>query len=260
MSFRNWLKRRSPAVEILDRDGVRTLRLGGLAIQSAMRLALPERLELHYTRAMMAALLFNDAPRELLMIGLGGGSLARYAYARLPDTRITAVELEPQVVVAARAWFGLPEDDARLRVVVGDGLEYLEGHPQRADLLLLDAFEAHEAPPHLRSDRACAACFNALRQFGILVVNFMAADPQLEPGIARLAAAFAGRVLILPSGDRANTIVFGLRTPARRWPLAQLRARCGVLESRFDLDFATLLKDLQDHNACRDGELLLGTA
>lgn len=259
MSFRNWLKGRSPGVEILDRDGVRTLRLGGLAIQSAMRLALPERLELHYTRAMMAALLFNDGPRELLMIGLGGGSLARYAYARLPDTRITAVELEPQVVAAARAWFGLPDDEVRLQVVVGDGLDYLEAHPKRADLLLLDAFEAHEAPAHLRSARACAACFNALRPFGILAVNFMASDLQLEAGISRLAEAFAGRVLVLPSGDRANTIVFGLRTTARRWPLAELRGRCSSLEARFELDFASLLRDLEQHNACQDGDLLLGT-
>jgi hypothetical protein len=53
------------------------MHLGGTAIQSAMRLATPDMLELHYTRTMMAALLVNDAPRELLMIGLGGGSIVR---------------------------------------------------------------------------------------------------------------------------------------------------------------------------------------
>ena len=259
MSLSNWLKGRSPGVEILDRNGVRSLHLGGQAIQSAMRLATPERLELHYTRAMMAVLLFSDAPRELLMIGLGGGTLARYAYARMPDTRITVVELEPQVVTAARAWFGLPEDDARLQVVVGDGLAYLEAHPARADLLLMDAFEGHEAPAHLRDDRACAACYSALRQFGMLAVNFMAADPKLALGLARLAAAFDGRVLVMPTGDRANTIAFAMRTPVRRWPIEQLKARTGALEARFDLNFTALLKDLIDHNACADGQLLLGS-
>lgn len=259
MSFSNWLKGRSPSVEILDRNGVRSLHLGGQAIQSAMRLATPERLELHYTRAMMAVLLFSDAPRDLLMIGLGGGTLARYAYTHMPDTRITVVELEPQVVSAARAWFGLPDDDSRLRVEVGDGLDYLEAHPQRADLLLMDAFEGHVAPAHLRDERACAACFGALRRFGILAVNFMAADPKLDVGVVRLAAAFDGRVLIMPTGDRANTVVLAFRSPVRRWPLEQLKARTGALEARFDLNFEVLLKDLLDHNACADGHLLLGS-
>ena len=77
MSFKNWLKGRNPGVEILDRNGVRAMQLGGTAIQSAMRLATPDMLELHYTRTMMAAMPFNDAPRELLMIGLGGAAIVR---------------------------------------------------------------------------------------------------------------------------------------------------------------------------------------
>jgi len=90
-------------------------------------------------------------------------------------------------------------------------------------------------------------------------VNFMAADPKLDVGVARLAAAFDGRVLIMPTGDRANTVVLAFRSPVRRWPLEQLKARTGALEARFDLNFEVLLKDLMDHNACADGHLLLGS-
>jgi spermidine synthase len=260
MSFKNWLKGRSPGVEILDRNGVRSLHLGGTAIQSAIRLATPDMLELHYTRTMMAALLFNDAPRELLMIGLGGGSIVRFAYSRLPDTRTTAVEVQPEVVAAARAWFGVPPDDARLNVEVADGLAYLQAHPRSADLLLMDAFEGHESPPHLRTLGAYEACYEALRPHGILVQNFMASDSKLDTCLERLTDAFDRRVLTLPSGDRANTIAFGFRTATRRWPIEHLKARAIRLEQQFELSFQAMLKDLLAHNACSASQLLLGDA
>ena len=53
------------------------LHVGGEAIQSAMRMDDPFALELDYTRCMMAFLLFHPQPRRALMIGLGGGSIAR---------------------------------------------------------------------------------------------------------------------------------------------------------------------------------------
>jgi hypothetical protein len=56
-------------------------------------------LELPYTREMMAGLLLRDPPwpRQALLIGLGAGSLAKFIYHQLPATRITVVEIDPQV-------------------------------------------------------------------------------------------------------------------------------------------------------------------
>src|SRR3989442_2535392 len=58
--------RRRPAIAVSDARGVRTLHVGGEAIQSAMRIAEPEALALDYTRCMMAFLLFHSAPRQAL--------------------------------------------------------------------------------------------------------------------------------------------------------------------------------------------------
>src|SRR5512147_2347829 len=90
------------SVEVSERDGVRYLHLGSDTIQSAMRIARPDDLELSYTRCMLAFLLFVPMPLHVLMIGLGGGSLAKYVLSRMPLTRVTAVEINPQVIAAAR--------------------------------------------------------------------------------------------------------------------------------------------------------------
>ena len=69
---------------VSERFGVRSLHIGSDTIQSAMRLARPNDLELAYTRSMMAFLLFTERPARVLMIGLGGGSLAKFIYHRMP--------------------------------------------------------------------------------------------------------------------------------------------------------------------------------
>ena len=95
------------------------------ATQSAMSLLEPDSLIAPYTRKMMSFLLLNPNPRHIVMLGLGGGSLAKFCYRNLPKTRITVVEIDADVI-AMRDEFLIPRDDSRFRVVHGDGAQYLE--------------------------------------------------------------------------------------------------------------------------------------
>ena len=55
--FSRWRSRRVPGeseIQLSEQGGVRTLHLGSSSVQSAMRLAAPNELELVYTRCMMA--------------------------------------------------------------------------------------------------------------------------------------------------------------------------------------------------------------
>src|SRR6266702_7657353 len=94
------------------------------AVQSAMHLEHPDRLSLAYTRKMMAFLLFNRTPARILLLGLGGGSLAKFCYRRLPYTAVTAIELNPDVI-ALREEFRIPADDERFRVICTDAAGYI---------------------------------------------------------------------------------------------------------------------------------------
>lgn len=75
-------------------------------IQSSMRLDDPCALDFAYTRKMMACLLFVPTPEHLLMVGLGGGSLAKFCHRHLPQTRITVLEIDPDVIALGRAFAG----------------------------------------------------------------------------------------------------------------------------------------------------------
>src|SRR5262245_39859807 len=169
------------------------MHVGGEAIQSAMRIDDPFALALDYTRCMMAFLLFHPEPRRALMIGLGGGSLAKFFHRNLKKTSLRVVELDPEVIAAARQHFALPEDDARLKVETGDGAEALA--PECCDVLVLDAFQDELHVPHLASREFYDGAFLALSEPGAMVVNFMNDDPKFDATLQRLEQSFGGAVL-----------------------------------------------------------------
>lgn len=251
-------RRRASSVEVSEARGVRTLHLGGDAIQSAIRLARPGELELAYTRAMMAFLLFAPAPRELAMIGLGGGSIARFVHERMTGTRMTVVEINAQVVAAARAFFGLPADDDRLAVVVADGADYVAARADAWDALLLDAFEDGRSVPALATQAFYDDCFAALRPGGVFVVNFIADEPRFGAYLARIERAFAGRVFCLPAEDRVNMIVLALKRPAARIAIEPLKRTARELKARYGLPFGGFVRDLVAHNPATAAYLRLG--
>lgn len=232
------------SVEVSEENGLRMLHLGGDAIQSAMLLDAPDALALHYTRAMIGFMLFNAVPRDLLMIGLGGGSIARFVHARMPATRITTVEINAKVVAAARAFFGLPMDDERSQVIVADGGDYVPANPMSADVLLLDAFDDGVAVTALCTERFYNACYAALRDGGVFAQNFIADEPKFITYLQRLERSFEGRVLCLPTGDRVNMIVFGLKIDSRRLLVADLKRAATKLERKFGLPFNNMVADL----------------
>ncbi|MGH8703901.1 MAG: fused MFS/spermidine synthase, partial [Burkholderiales bacterium] len=222
--------RRRPALVVSEKRGVRQLHLGGEAIQSAMRLDDPYALALDYTCCMMAFLLFLPEPRDALMIGLGGGSLAKFFHRSFPRARTRVIERDERVIAAARGHFHLPPDDARLKVEHGDGVEALE--PECCDLLVVDGYEDGSTPAALVSQAFFDAAWAALGEPGALVMNFMDDEPDLDRNVQRIERAFGGAVLCLPALRDPNIIVFALKGAPSNIAWHTLRARAEQLERR----------------------------
>jgi spermidine synthase len=232
-------------LEVTEERGTRTLHLGSRAIQSAMRVSRPWDLELAYTRAMMGFLMFNPLPQDVLMIGLGGGSLAKFIRKQRPQTRITAVEIDPRVIAAARAHFELPPDDATLRVVEADGALYVRQHPGSADIILLDGFDAGNQVEALATQTFYAACRRVLKPGGILVVNLWGRDSEFAEYFARLTRAFDGEVGWISVQDKTNVIVFAFAEPGAPARLEAARPQLADLSKRYGLDMGGFARDFQ---------------
>jgi len=258
--FRNWRIRESGAdiesVYVSEKFGVRALHIGSDTIQSAMRIARPDELEISYTRSMMAFLLFNPDPREVLMMGLGGGSLAKFIYHRLPRARTVAVEINPRVVAVARQFFQVPPDDERLQVVVGDGATYLGNDRLRADVILVDGYDADSQAEAMSTPAFYRDCARVLGDAGMLVVNLWSGDRAYTTCMERISKAFDGLIACLPAAKPGNTAVFAFKRSPGRPGWDDLRDRAQALETVYGLEFARFVQDLAKMNP-RDSERLL---
>jgi spermidine synthase len=209
-------RHRPPAAPPLVRTtgGRRTLEFMPGDVQSEMLLARPDQLVLAYARAMMGFALFVPRPCHIVMVGLGGGSLAKFCYRHFPGARITVIELRADVI-ALREQFLLPPDDARLQVVHADATAYIAGLAGSADVLLLDGFDAGGLPHTLGSARFYADCHAALREGGVAVANIFSYDPARAAMLARLRRAFDGTVCWFDGVAGNNHIFFAAKAGPR---------------------------------------------
>lgn len=76
--------------------------------------------------------------RNVLVLGLGGGSVARVLRAVAPRLRIVGVETNREVLQAARRWFDL--DELGVEVVEADAVAHLSRSRRRYDLVIEDIF------------------------------------------------------------------------------------------------------------------------
>jgi spermidine synthase len=244
-----------PPIAVSDAGGVRSLHIGGEAVQSAMRTDAPYALHLDYTRCMLACLLFDAAPQRALLIGLGGGSLAKFLHRHMRSLQVRAVELDRRVVEVARTHFALPPDDARLRVEVGEGAAALQ--PGCCDLLVVDAYEDERPARELSACGFYESAHAALGERGVMVLNLMSDDSALDSRLQAMEAAFGGAVLCMPALADPNVLAFGLKGMPSRIAWRTLRERARTLQARYGLPFPRYAKALRKMNTATLRELIL---
>ncbi|UOP04731.1 polyamine aminopropyltransferase [Conchiformibius kuhniae] len=248
-------RRALPEVGISENGNIRSLHLGTPTVQSAMNLDNPPELVLSYSRAMMAWLLFAEQPpAHITQIGLGGGSFARWLAEYLPDTRQTAVDVNPQVITVARAMFVLPPEGGTFEIIEADGAEYVKTLRGGTDVILTDGFDGEQIIDALVSDEYFADCRRALSRHGIFVTNWWQGDKRYPQFCARLREAFDGRVLALPAETHGNAAVLAFQT-APVLLTDTLKKRADALSAQYGLDFKCMLADLKAENGCNGRSL-----
>lgn len=197
-------------------------------LQSRMRTSQPNGLVLDYTRTMMGFLLLHRHPRHIAMIGLGGGSLAKFCRQHLPRSRFTAVEINPHVI-ALRKDFFIPEDDDYFRIVEADGADFVQGLAGEIDVLLVDGYDHLGQSAQLSSQKFYDDCKRALSANGVLAINFHRAHPLHARFVDRLNQTFSGNLAEVLVGKDGNAIVFA-RGDQKIYPDAlrtEIAAACG---------------------------------
>ncbi len=191
---------------VVEDESSRFLRFDS-SFQSGMWLDDPYRTRFLYTDYLQLGLAYNPEAQRILFIGLGGGSAPKRVLRDFPEASLQAVELDPDVVGAARRWFGLPEDP-RLQVAVEDGRRWLARNDERWDVIVLDAFFSDSIPFHLATQEFVELLRERLAPGGVVVSNIIGAvtgdDSKLLRSMAKTYRTVFPTVLLHPVYDGKN--------------------------------------------------------
>ena len=224
---------------------MRYLHFGSDFVQGAMRLAKPWTLELEYTRELMLPLLLrDDSPATVLQIGLGSASITRFLHRWFPGVRSTVVELDERVITTAREFFKLPPESPSLRIVVGEGHEFVAGTRSRFDLIVVDAYDEKGRTGSMDTVEFYAAAHARLTRRGILSTNLLTRRRGVAASEARMRHVFGENVKVLEPPEAGNTVaVMGIEPLFTATP-EQLREAARELKARTGLNLLPTLSRL----------------
>jgi spermidine synthase len=193
-------------VLVYEDDASRCLcftRLCAIGRQSCVDLKHPDRLVFEYTQMMLGALFLKPDPHDVLVIGLGGGTLPRTLAKLLPQSAVDVVEIDPAVVRVAQQYFDF-HADARMKVVEQDGRAYVRATlrtSKRYDLIMLDAYEHQYIPEHMLTREFLTEVRSLLQPGGIVAANTFSSSRLYQNESVTYHSVF-GDFYNLKSGNR----------------------------------------------------------
>lgn len=232
-------------IEVRDHGGRRSLYLGSATVQSAIYLHDPLTLALTYTKAMLSFALLQPAPACVLLLGLGGGSIAGFILRHFSGTRIDVVELRPAVISVARNYFGLGYDQ-RLRLYIDDASHFLlqsRNGLAAYDAILVDAYDGAGPAAATCDAHFPTLCAQRLTPKGVAVFNLWSAQRSvLEAQLRSLSATFPGNVATLPVPKRGNIIALAGPAVASLENRGELARAARYLKHAWHIDLPEYLR------------------
>jgi spermidine synthase len=217
-------------ISVIESDGERQLRVNdGFAVQSFTYTdgRLPLRgVWAFYALAPSFGLL--SEPRQVLLLGLGGGTTVQIYQRLFPDARVTGVELDAEIIRAGQRHLSV--DLSAAKIVVQDARVFVAHEARRAsgqyDVIILDAFQFPYVPFQLVTREFFVQLAGLLAPGGVVMVNVGRYSEHREVvcAVSRTLATVFDYIESADPPNLSNTILVGTRhDPALALGPARLR-------------------------------------
>jgi len=190
--------------------------------QSCFLLNAPQQLVFDYTKLSLVGAFSKPHANNILIIGLGGGSLVNAYHYLLPEAKITSVEIDPAVIKVAKKYFFLPTQSWHT-IVAKDARLFVKRaliKKQSFDLIILDAFNGDYIPEHLMTREFFSEVRKLLDEQGAVVSNTFATSQLYHSESATYAAVF-GNYIELKGEYSGNRVILAHKN--KRFSKQQIR-------------------------------------
>ncbi|WP_432470899.1 spermidine synthase [Amphritea sp. HPY] len=245
-------------IQVFDEGPYRYLTFGEGGEQSRILVDTPAVPIYQYTQAMLMALLFQPAPGQVTLLGLGAGSLANALLDYSDSVTVTAVELRPQVLAVAQRWFQL-SSSPRLTIHIRDACHYISQFSHQleqqstadnslddapADLIFTDIYSDQGMQHEQLDPNFIFDCYTSLSDQGVLVLNLWDEGKGFHPlARERLTQQFGEQWIYCPV-DSGNLIVFAFKGGVPEISQRRLIPLANKLGKQLNVPFKRLLNNL----------------
>ena len=150
-------------------------------------------LPVEYTKSFTIGMAYPKNLNSFLMIGMGGGSTSWYLHKSLPKAKVTAVELDPEIVRLSRKYYGFKENDKQSdNFIISelDGRMHILRKKQKHDIIFVDAYRGQFVPFHLMTKEFFKLAKKRLSKGGVMVQNIEPSTMLYDSAIASIASVF----------------------------------------------------------------------
>ncbi|HHS99263.1 MAG TPA: hypothetical protein ENK73_00245 [Thiomicrospira sp.] len=107
---------------------------------------------------------------RVLMLGMGGGTMAFHLFHTIANIQVTVVELRQAVIDCAYNFFQLP-DEPEIESVQADAIEFLADNSHLYDAIIVDIFDAEGLPSSLNDLAFQQNLWQSLNSPGLVIFN-----------------------------------------------------------------------------------------
>jgi spermidine synthase len=166
---------------------------------------------------------------DVLILGTGAGVLSTFVHRHFPQTHITAIDIDSEVVEIGKGAFGFTED-FRLTSLITDARAYVEetyatNVKYHAILLDISCADPNEMvpPPDLRSDRFLMQLKDLLVPNGLLMINTIMSNEIALKEFKEILTRYYAIVYRLGCEEERNEIFYLINNNASYIPKTPLQ-------------------------------------
>ena len=202
-------------LRVTDNAGIRLLKFERNR-QSSMLIDDPYETDFEYPGYFHLAMAIRPDAARTLVIGLGGGTVVKRMWRDYPWMHLDAVEIDPDVIEVARAFFALPQDP-RIRIFEAEGRGFVRLASDIYDIVVIDAFDDDRVPVPLATEEFMRDVRDRMSEGGVIAYNYIGAiygaESRLFRSLYRTASNVWRNLWVFPIGlnedvtDRTRNVI-----------------------------------------------------
>lgn len=200
----------------------------------------------------MAGLPQMNSNGNILVLGLGTGTFAKYCTEYFPGVEVEGVEIDEKIADLAGKYFDLPDS---VNVSVYDGRSYLTASDKKYNVIMVDAYQDITIPFQMSSVEFFTEVEKHLAPGGVMVVNMnmkSASENSINDYLCDTIGSVFDNVYTVPVEGGTNCEVFAFQHPDT---LQTFRDGCEGLQ---DPDLIAMMETVSGNLTLREfGNLIL---